>query len=209
MTYQSYQSASQPNSHVGYRRICSPLTIETSHQIPIESSPRRNSASAVVLPQNINEISALPLLNFIPPSPQQSITTANDKRLAERQWRLPLFLYSCRKTLLGTALLNSNDQNLSGVSSDIYVDCTKVENENVNLIRTDPHSNFIASSQKHRKRGLPSDHRTNHEILLVFFSENSRRHDEEMSGQKEKQIDEMRYTYDYAFATGRFFTFVQ
>ena len=60
-------SSSQPAA-TGYRRIYSPLTIDTSNLSQIEPSPRRYSASAAVSPPNHHHhnLQVPPIFNLIP-----------------------------------------------------------------------------------------------------------------------------------------------
>ncbi|CAF3845624.1 unnamed protein product, partial [Adineta steineri] len=169
----SQHSSSQPAA-TGYRRIYSPLTIDTNNLSHIESSPRRYSASAAISPPN--HLYIPPILNLIPPSPQQLLSHDNFKKLVERQWRIPIFLYGCTKGRLASSLLLSNEQQLKNLWADTYVDCPKDDSELPNGATT-------LQNIKPRKR------------------DNSRRHDDDLPNHDDKQVENMRDLLHYVFAT--------
>ena len=117
-------SSSQP-SPTSYRRIYSPLTIDTSSHSNLDPSPRRYSASAAVSPPgHHHSLSIPPIFNLVPPSPHQSITRETINRLTN-QWHIPVILHACKKSQLASTLLYSNEQLPKHMSTDGFVDCTK------------------------------------------------------------------------------------
>ena len=192
----STHSSSQPTP-TGYRRIYSPLTIDSSHIAPFDSSARRYSASAAVSPPTeVQNLHLPPILHLIPPSPQQAISQETMRKFTDRQWHIPIFSYSCSKSDLAGSLLRTNEQYLSTACPDSYVDCTKDETESTNgtIVTT-------LSSLKGRKRGRSRAERRSHGSIFELCIDNSRRHDEDIP--HDKQADDMRNSLDYAFATGR------
>jgi hypothetical protein len=149
----SQHSSSQP-APTGYRRIYSPLANDTSNILHIEPSPRRYSASAAISPPKHHNLYVPPILNLIPPSPQQLITQDSLKKLIDRQWHIPILLYGCNKLRLASSLLLSNEQFLKYLSTDAYIDCTKDDNELINGTTTASTTTITAiQNVKPRKRG--------------------------------------------------------
>ena len=54
------------------------------------------------------------------------------KKLSDRQWHIPIFLYGCNKVRLASSLLQSNEQQAKNLATDVYIDCTKGDNESTN-----------------------------------------------------------------------------
>jgi len=132
LSQHSHHSSSQPTVP-GYRRIYSPLPIDTNNIVHGEPSPRRYSASAAVSPpSHHNNLQAAPILNLIPASPQQILTDATMKKLTGFQWQIPIYLYGCNKARLASSLLLSNEQQLRNPGEDSYVDCKKDDTESTN-----------------------------------------------------------------------------
>jgi hypothetical protein len=145
----SHHSSSQPTAP-GYRRIYSPQPIDTSNIVHGEPSPRRYSASAAVSPpSHHNNLQVPPILNLIPASPQQILPDGIMKKLTERQWQIPIYLYGCNKVRLASSLVLSNEQQLRNPGEDSYVDCKKDDTESTTTlpVTTAPHT------LKPRKRG--------------------------------------------------------
>jgi hypothetical protein len=153
-------SSSQP-SGTGYRRIYSPLTIDTTSVIHSEPSPRRYSASAAVSPPGHHRtLQVPPIFNLIPPSPQQIITQDSFKKLIDHQWHIPIFLYGCNKLRLASTLLLSNEQLLKNFGDDKYIDCSKDDCESSSAT-TKTTITTVIENLKPRKRGIS--------ILVVFY----------------------------------------
>ncbi len=198
---QSYQHSNSQPVATGYRRIYSPLTIDTSTLSLVESSPRRYSASAAVSPPNHqHSLNVPPIFNLIPPSPQQMITVETLKHLTNHQWHIPIILYGCNKIRLASTLLLSDEELLRIMSLDGYIDCTKDDNDSTNgTAKTSAPT--VIQNLKPRKRGIVNSYELNDHIFFLLL-DNSRRHDEDTHLPHEKQIDDMRESLDYAFATG-------
>ena len=200
---QSYQHSNSQPAATGYRRIYSPLTIDTSSLSHAELSPRRYSASAAVSPPgHQNSLHVPPIFNLIPPSPQQMITVETLKKLTNHQWHIPILLYGCNKMRLASTLLLSEEQLLKNIAMDGYIDCTKDDTDSTNgTAKTSAPT--VIQNLKPRKRGIENSYKLKDHVA-VFFSrlDNSRRHDEDTHLPHEKQIDDMRESLDYAFATG-------
>lgn len=179
----SQHSSSQPST-MGYRRIYSPLTVDTTNLSAYEPTPRRYSASAAVSPPN-HHLQIPSALNLIPPSPQDMLSYQSLRKTLDQQWHIPILLYSCKKLPLASTLLLSNEELLKTITMGEYVDCTKDENES-NKSPVIPK----AQNPKGRKR------------------DNSRRLDDDQPILPDKLIedmrDSMRESLDYAFATGIF-----
>ena len=146
----SQHSSSQPVP-TGYRRIHSPLTIDSSNLPPHELSIRRYSASAAVSPpHHHHNLQVPPIFNLIPPSPQQIITQDSLKKLTDRQWHIPILLYGCNKGHLASSF--SNEQKFK--NTDSYIDCTKKEdNESTSGITVPTTNASVVPNIKPRKRG--------------------------------------------------------
>ncbi|CAM4873794.1 unnamed protein product [Rotaria socialis] len=174
-------SSSQPTP-LGYRRIYSPLTIDTSSISHAEHSMRRYSASAVVSPpvHNHNH-GGTPSVNVIPPTPREVLLNDMLKKFPDHQWHIPIYLYGCNKLRLASSLLLSNELQLRNFYSDTYVDYTKddIDYSTITSTTTAPTSQTL----KPRKR------------------DNSRRHDDESLIPQEKLVQDMRDSIDYAIAT--------
>jgi hypothetical protein len=86
------------------------------------------------------------------------------------------------------------------MSLDGYIDCTKDDNDSTNgTAKTSAPT--VIQNLKPRKRGIVNSYELNDHIFFLLL-DNSRRHDEDTHLPHEKQIDDMRESLDYAFATG-------
>ncbi|CAF2646870.1 unnamed protein product [Rotaria sp. Silwood2] len=181
-----HQSSSQPTP-IGYRRIYSPLTVDTNSGTHIDSLYRRYSASAVVTPPlhhhsaHHHNLQVPPAFNIIPASPQEILVRDAFKKITEHQWHIPIFLYGCNKLRLASSLLLSNEQQLRNLWCDTYIDYTKDDNDSTNGTATTAAT--VLQNLKPRKR------------------DNSRRHDDETTFPPEKLTEDMRDSLDYTFAT--------
>ncbi|CAF3840940.1 unnamed protein product [Rotaria magnacalcarata] len=182
----------QPNQHVshsspqptplGYRRIGSPLTIDTSSISHAENCTRRYSASAVVSPPiHHHSHGSTPSVNVIPPTPRDVLSNDILKKFPDHQWHVPIYLYGCNKLRLASSLLLSDELQIRDLFSDTYIDYTKddIDYSTITSMTTAPTSQTL----KPRKR------------------DNSRRHDDESLIPQEKLVEDMRYSIDYAVAT--------
>ncbi|UJR27028.1 hypothetical protein I4U23_008332 [Adineta vaga] len=181
---QQFQHAiSQPNA-ITCRRIYSPLTIDTSNFLHVEPSRRRYSASATLSPPNHHyNLLTAPTVNITNASPQQNMTYEHFKKSFNRQWHIPIFLYGCNKGRLASSLLLSYEQQLATLETDVYLDYTIDDNDLTNEVATVNSTATTSHNIKPRKR------------------DNSRRFDEEHSFPDDKQVETLRESFDYAFAT--------
>ena len=202
MLQDSHHSSSQPST-TGYRRIYSPSTLDTNSISHVQSYPRRYSASAAVSPPgHHHSLSIPPILNVIPPSPQQSIPREVRKKLINPQWHIPILLHACNKLRLSSTLLFTNEQLVKHMLMDGFIDCTKEDHESSSGITKTTAATCI-QNVKPRKRGEEHSFAIARRLSLVCFSDNSRRHEEDLHLPHEKQIEDVRDSLDYAFATGK------
>ncbi|CAF3408781.1 unnamed protein product [Rotaria sp. Silwood1] len=199
---QNFHHASSQPTTTGYRRIYSPLTVDTNNGSHIDPLHRRYSASAVVSPSihphphphshshshphphlhpHHHGLQVPPSFHIIPPSPQEMLSRDALKKIFEHQWHIPIFLYGCNKLRLASSLLSSNEQQSRNLWCDTYIDYTKDDNESTNGTTTT--TTTVLPNLKPRKR------------------DNSRRHDDDIAFPPEKLIEDMRDSLDYAFAT--------
>ncbi|CAF0736616.1 unnamed protein product [Adineta ricciae] len=175
-------SSSHPNT-IGCRRMYSPLTVDTNNVLHVEASPRRYSASAALSPPNHHySIHPPPIVNVIHAFPQQDFSQESNKRSSDQQWHIPIFLYGCNKGRLAASLLLSNEQQWATLETDAYHDCTIDDSDSTNDAKT-VITTTTSQNTKLRKR------------------DNSRRYDEDNPFPDDKQVENMRESLDYAFAT--------
>ncbi|CAF3449227.1 unnamed protein product [Rotaria sp. Silwood1] len=165
-----HHASSQPTT-TGYRRIYSPLTVDTNNGSHIDPLHRRYSASAVVSPSihphphphshshshphphlhpHHHGLQVPPSFHIIPPSPQEMLSRDALKKIFEHQWHIPIFLYGCNKLRLASSLLSSNEQQSRNLWCDTYIDYTKDDNESTNGTTTT--TTTVLPNLKPRKR---------------------------------------------------------
>ena len=180
----------------------SPLTIDTNNVLHVEASPRRYSASAALSPPNHHyNLHPPPIVNVTHASPQQDFSQESNRRSSDQQWHIPIFLYGCNKERLAESLLQANEQQWTTLGSDAYHDCTIDDSDSTNDAKTVITTTSSSQNTKFRKRGM-------WQLMILYIcnfvsADNSRRYDEDNPFPDDKQVENMRESLDYAFATGK------